>query len=174
MADNLVISIEMSFDLNLTNLYIKEFTLKLRCIMKVKSLCYSLMAMGLLLTIACRPELVRPEGDSITSLETADLCQHPATVMENECGLYLELENGHKIFVRDTKSVDLIAGMKLEIGYAIEESSSSHDSNGGCGSSSSEGNEGQADALESCMSAQGVREGKLSCISVISSDETTG
>ncbi|MFK7921980.1 MAG: hypothetical protein AB8H47_08485 [Bacteroidia bacterium] len=148
--------------------------------MKLRSLLYPLMAMGLLLTIACQPQLVRPEGDHISPLATADLCQHPATVMENECGLYLELENGHKIFVRDSKSVELTAGMKLEIGYSIEESSSNH-SSGSCGSSScsngscsSSSSSDQADALETCMKSAGIKEGKLSCISVVSEDETTG
>lgn len=146
--------------------------------MKLKSVLYSFMAMGLILSTACKPELVRPEEIDTSSQITTNLCQHPATVVENECGLYLELENGHKIFVRDSKDVDLSAGMALEVGYSIEESSNSHNgqcgagcSSGSCGSSS---NEGQADALQTCMAAYGVKEGKLSCITVVSSDENGG
>lgn len=145
--------------------------------MKLKSLLYPFMALGLLLTIACQPELVRPEGDHISSRVTTDLCQHPAIVVENECGLYLELENGHKIFVRDSKTVELIAGMKLEIGYSIEEASSGQCSAGcssGSCSSSSSSSEGEPDALYSCMAADGVKEGKVTCITEVSSDETGG
>ncbi|MEL6588553.1 MAG: hypothetical protein AAFO91_16870 [Bacteroidota bacterium] len=147
--------------------------------MKRNSLRYSLMAMVILLAVACQPEVVLPTQQD--ARQSNDRCKHVATVVEGDCGLYMALENGTKIYTRDTKEVELQAGMELVIGYSFEQSSNhsggqcgSGCGNGQCGTSSSE--ESQPDELQQCMSNLGVREAKLSCIRVRATpnDETTG
>lgn len=147
--------------------------------MKRNSLRYSLMAMVVMLAVACQPEVVLPTQQD--AQQSTDRCKHVATVVEGDCGLYMTLENGTKIYARDTKEVELQAGMELVIGYSFEQNNNqgggqcgSGCSNGQCGSSSSEAS--QPDELHQCMYSLGVREAKLSCIRVTATpnDETTG
>ncbi|MEM6346752.1 MAG: hypothetical protein AAF927_22890 [Bacteroidota bacterium] len=142
--------------------------------MKLKSLRYSLMAIGLLLAVACQPEIVRPETEEASSQKTTDLCQHFATVLANDCGLYLALENDEKIFVRNTREVELQEGMKLKVGYSIVGEGSHNSSSGSCRDGVCDTPSGdQADELKICMQTNGIQEARVSCIAELSSSSST-
>ncbi len=132
------------------------------------------MAIGLLLAVACQPEIVRPESEDSSSLRTTDLCQHFATVLANDCGLYLALENDQKIFVRNTRGVELQEGMKLKVGYNIVGEGNQSSSSGSCRDGVCDTPSGdQADDLKVCMQTNGIQEARVSCISELSISSST-
>ena len=101
-------------------------------------------------------------------------CNYPAQVEEGPCGLYLTLEDGTELFVRNSRGVELEAGMNLMINYWI---STKNEKNTGCdyneGPDSACGDNSTlsqgADQIGDCMSRAGISEAQLDCITVISS-----
>ncbi len=137
------------------------------------------LSLGLLM-VACQPEPIAPD----TTDTPIDHCQIMAEVLENDCGLFLEVEGGKRYYAEDTRGVSLRAGMQVLMGY-VPTTASTDDGSGGCnsgycgsGSSSSSSSESSShsssdpaeNSLENCMARNGVSPARLLCIQVLSTD----
>lgn len=134
-----------------------------------------LVLAGLMFT-SCRQEQVLPEEETARK----DFCQQKAEVVSSDCGLYLSLENGKRIFVSSSGGVDLKEGMTVELGYVNVNATQTQNSSssGTCGSS--DHSQSSSSSPASCYAQVGATQARLTCIRVLeeptedNSEPTTG
>lgn len=125
----------------------------------------SCFAFAAILMVGCQVDPNLPLED----IAPKDYCEHQAEVLENDCGLYMKLKDGTKVFARETRNVTLELGMELLIGFAdISQDSQGESggcSTGNCGTSSSyQGESNEPNSLLGCMEANYVKEVRIICI----------
>lgn len=120
-----------------------------------------------ILTVGCQ------QNEPVLPAEAVlDACGQVGTVMENDCGLYVQMEDGAKIYTEDTKGFTLRVGEKVEVGYFRSASSSSQshtcgggDDDCGCGSSeASASNDIPMSDKEACMYNASISRASFTCI----------
>ncbi|MEM7368826.1 MAG: hypothetical protein AAF587_09480 [Bacteroidota bacterium] len=112
------------------------------------------------------------EEEVAPSMELVSSCSLVGTVMNGDCGLYLAVSNGQKIYVDSPKKFSLQEGNKVKIGY-YRSSTTSLDQGvcTNCGSEDNSGDEMVAEdptanmsEKEACMYLEGISLAVLTCI----------
>jgi hypothetical protein len=135
---------------------------------------FAFLVLGGLMFTSCQQEQVLPEEETARK----DHCQLKAEVASSDCGLYLVIENGQRIYVNSTGGLDLKEGMTVELGFvdinATSQSSSSSDTCGTDGHTESDNS-----SPASCYARVGATQARLLCLRVLEepttqTEETTG
>ena len=140
--------------------------------MKLTSTLTLFLGVVLMSLMSCTTVLENPTPADRIAEEETSLCTHTAVVKENRCGLYLDVENAKDIFVRDTKGVDLVVGMTLNIGYKLSNNYSTSTPGEGGGSCGDQNHvDSDPNHARNCMAMSGIQEATIRCIEVISGDD---
>jgi hypothetical protein len=128
---------------------------------------YFLLCAGLLAWTtfsACQKEEA-PVLEPRTVAQTAS-CEEPATVKANDCGFYLQMNDGSKVFATSYRGFEMKEGAEVRIGFDLPydstHASSSSSSSGNCGDGGME--DPDPTTLEGCMRANGVSQVRITCI----------
>ena len=125
--------------------------------------------MGLLILAGCQraiDDMPMPVVKAET--ETADPCKFLGTVKESPCGLFIELENGRKIYTADAGSFELRPGAQVMLGYRLAnvpaQSSNSNQTGNTNNGSYSCGPGSDMAQTASCMADQSIAQVEFTCI----------
>ena len=98
----------------------------------------------------------------------AESCNSIGTVMENDCGLYIAIENGPNIYIDASSGFDLSVGAKIRIGfyrtYGAHVSTCSGEGYCGCGATPQNK---LLSVTENCMVGNGISLAQITCIEAV-------
>jgi hypothetical protein len=122
---------------------------------------FSTLLVALLLA-GCTEAVIEPVVPvaEVKEAPAPDLCQYAGVLRQNECGLYIELNGGRKLYADNGIEGGLNAGQKVRLGFAT----ATYSQNGDAGSSGHSGGCGSQQRQSSCMEAYGIQAVSVTCI----------
>ena len=98
-------------------------------------------------------------------------CEEPATIKANDCGFYLAMNDGSKVFASSYRGFEMKEGAEVQIGFELPYDNSHANSSGSGNCSSME--DPDPKTLEGCMSIAGVSQVRITCIQNASPSSTS-
>ncbi|RMG74467.1 MAG: hypothetical protein D6722_02420 [Bacteroidetes bacterium] len=125
------------------------------------------LSLSLFLFMACQQavdDMPVPVQEKATS---TDPCSHVGVVKANTCGLYVELENGRKIYAEEVENFELKEGAQVALGYRLVNVPTQTGTNSNNSNNGSYGGCGVSDAVaqtQQCMADQSIAQVEFTCI----------
>lgn len=109
-------------------------------------------------------ETIAPVASQIAPTD----CGETGTVLKNECGWYVQMDDGATVFATSFRGVILSEGMTVSAKYSVQTASSNHNSTCGDGCSSCSSSAGVSESsLTYCMNNDGIQQVVFSCVAAV-------